>query len=71
MLSFRQELEEALNDIWPSKADGQEGDPHLNASTWAERMEEKKRERESAVKAIQKPALTKEVDSLDLSILHI
>lgn len=52
---FHAQLQEALDEIWPSKtADGEQNVP---ASSWAERMEEKRRERKAAVDAILKPEL--------------
>ena len=50
---FHAQLQEALDEIWPSKsADGEQSVP---TSTWAERMEERIRNRKAAVDAIIRP----------------
>lgn len=57
MKAFREQLQEVLSEVWPTKSgDDDEGAPSLS---WAERMEEKKRERKTAVDSITKPALQK------------
>ncbi|KAL5512586.1 hypothetical protein ACEPAG_3239 [Sanghuangporus baumii] len=56
--SFQAELQEALDEVWPTKPNGTEdGASEMNATSWAERTEERRRERENAVKSVIKPVL--------------
>ena len=63
---FHAQLQDALDEIWPSKtADGEQSVP---TSSWAERMEEKRREKKAAVDAILKPEL-KDIAQKKIDIL--
>ena len=68
---FREELEMALDEIWPPKPEEQENSGASVTSSWAERMEEKRRERKNAVEAITKPSISRQVDAIDLTIFKI
>ncbi|OCB85125.1 IkappaB kinase complex, IKAP component [Sanghuangporus baumii] len=54
--SFQVELQEAVDDVWPTNDTG-DGASEMNVTSWAERMEERRRERENAIKTIAKPVL--------------
>ena len=53
MSAFRTQLQDALNEVWPSKSSDVDGDAPITG--WAERMEERIRNRKAAVDAIIRP----------------
>lgn len=71
--AFTAELEAVINEVWPHKAEQMDeaGNPLPSTTTtsWAERMEEKRRQRQDAVQRIEKPEPSKvgwRVNVLDL-----
>lgn len=72
ILTFQAELQAALEEMWPNRAnDDAGGAGELNVTSWAERMEERRRERENAVKSIVKPALGATDSSWRVDILDV
>lgn len=75
---FRVQLQKALDEVWPAKNDSGEigAEAGINGSvgatrSWAERMEERKRERKSAVERIAKPEITTSEDTWRVQVLEI
>lgn len=74
---FRVQLQKALDEVWPAKNDSGEigAEAGINSSagatSWAERMEERKRERKSAVERIAKPEITTSEDTWRVQVLEI
>ena len=68
--ALREEMQNAVDEIWKKPADeeDEESGTSLNGSSWAARMEEKKRDRENAILRITKPPLAsqKRVEILDI-----
>ena len=69
---FRTELQAALDEIWPTTGAAEEDADVANsaqtASSWASRMEERRRDKENAIRRIVKPTLAPawHVDLLDV-----
>ncbi|EJD08171.1 IkappaB kinase complex, IKAP component [Fomitiporia mediterranea MF3/22] len=69
---FRAELQVVLNEAWPAKnGNATDGTGETNSSSWAERMEEKKRERTRAVESVVKPEMGVNDMSWKVDILHV
>ncbi|KAI5122330.1 hypothetical protein M0805_002497 [Coniferiporia weirii] len=72
MTAFRTELQSALDEIWVTKfEESGEGLATSSASSWAERMEEKKRDRKTAVESILKPETRMAEGEWKLQVLDI
>jgi len=56
LLDFENELAGAVDEMWPATLGEAEGEPQ---GGWATRMEDRIKERETAVKAVLKPELRK------------
>lgn len=68
---FRVQLQKALDEVWPAKNDTGEINGSAGATSWAERMEERKRERKSAVERIATPEITTSEDTWRVQVLEI
>lgn len=70
--AFQTELQASLDDVWPTRG-GEAGDAsgELSVSSWAERMEDKRRERKRAVESIVKPDLGSNELSWRIDILDL
>ena len=72
--TFRAELQKALDEVWPANR-GDTTDAGTSgaagALSWAERMEEKKRERKSAIDRIVKPEITTTEEAWRVQLLDV
>ena len=69
--TFRKEVQDALDELWVAKSGESVDSSGVPTQSWAERMEEKRRERKFAVENIPKPDMSVTESTWKVNVLDL